>query len=98
MSGWGRLTVRGRTCPLSFDAVVSGGDGEAWLDAEVPLNRADYGLTWNPMRMASMHAMVTVHLVFTTESPRWSGPSDRVAQCGLPRLSLSHVAGGTADR
>jgi polyisoprenoid-binding protein YceI len=32
----GALTVRDRTRPLSFDAMVSvPGDGETWLDAEV---------------------------------------------------------------
>ena len=87
LSGWGRLTVRGRTCPLSFDALVFGGDGEAQVDAEVPINRADYGLTWNPMRMASLQAMLTVHLVLTRCDR--SGHSDRMA--------VSHVSGGTAD-
>src|SRR6185312_13523246 len=44
----GALTVRGRTRPLSFDAVASvRDDGEIWLDAEVHVNRADFGLTWN---------------------------------------------------
>jgi polyisoprenoid-binding protein YceI len=62
----GALTVRGRTRPLSFDAVASvQGDGEIWLDAEVHINRADFGLTWNQLGMASMHAALTIHAVFT---------------------------------
>ena len=62
----GALTVRGRTRPLSFDAAVAvHGDGEVWLDAEVHINRADYGLTWNLMGMASMHNTLTIHSVFT---------------------------------
>jgi polyisoprenoid-binding protein YceI len=64
-SGWGRLTIRGTTCPLFFDAAVSSGDGEAWVDAEVQINRADFGLTWNRLRIASMDNSLTVHLVFT---------------------------------
>ena len=42
----GKLTVRDQTRPLFFDAAASvQGDGEIWLDAEVPINRADFGLT-----------------------------------------------------
>jgi polyisoprenoid-binding protein YceI len=46
----GALTVRDRTHPLSFDAAASvRGNGEVWLDAEVHVNRAGFGLTWNQM-------------------------------------------------
>jgi polyisoprenoid-binding protein YceI len=62
----GALTVRGVTRPLSFDAVVSGpGDDEVSLDAEVRINRADFGLRWNVMGLASMMATVTIHATFT---------------------------------
>jgi polyisoprenoid-binding protein YceI len=63
----GALTVRGRTRPLSFDAAASArGDGdEIWLDAQVHINRADFGLTWNLMGMASMNNTLTIHAVFT---------------------------------
>ena len=61
----GSLSVRGRTKPVSFDATVSVHDAEVRLDAEVPVNRADFGLTWNQMGMASMHNTITVHAVFT---------------------------------
>jgi len=62
----GALTVRGRTRPLSFDAAASvPGDGELCLDAEVRINRADFGLTWNLMGMASMHNTLIIHAVFT---------------------------------
>jgi polyisoprenoid-binding protein YceI len=62
----GALTVRDRTRPLSFDAVASvGGDGEIWLDAEVHVNRADFGLTWNLMGAVSMNNTLTIHAVFT---------------------------------
>jgi polyisoprenoid-binding protein YceI len=61
----GRLTVRGRTRPLSFPARVSlsGGD-EVWLDGEAQINRADFGLTWNWLGIASMKNTLTVHAVF----------------------------------
>ena len=64
----GALTVRGCTRPLSFDAAVSvRGDGEVFLDAEVHVNRADFGLTWNQMGMASMNNTLTILAVFTRQ-------------------------------
>ena len=63
----GSLTVRGHTRPLSFDAKVSAAAGEVRLDAEVPVNRADFGLTYSPMRMASLNNTITVHAVFTRQ-------------------------------
>jgi polyisoprenoid-binding protein YceI len=66
VTGTGTLTVRGRTRPLTFGATVSTPDnGEIWLDAEIQVNRADYGMTWSPMRMASMDNMITIHAAFT---------------------------------
>ena len=61
----GTLTVRGRTRPVSFDAAASVHGGEVWLDAEVHINRADFGLTWNLMGMTSMNNTLTIHAVFT---------------------------------
>src|SRR5215510_12178431 len=62
----GALTVRDRTRPLSLDAVASvWGDGEIWLDAEVHINRADFGLTWNLLGTVSMHNTLTIQAVFT---------------------------------
>jgi polyisoprenoid-binding protein YceI len=62
----GALTVRDRTRPLAFDAAASvQGNGEIWLDAEVHINRADFGLMWNQMRMTSMNNTLTIHAVFT---------------------------------
>lgn len=64
----GTLTVRDRTRPLSFDARVSAFDGaEVWLDAEVAVNRGDFGLTWNQLGMASMDNTITIHAVFSRQ-------------------------------
>jgi polyisoprenoid-binding protein YceI len=61
----GALTGRDRTRPLSFDAAASVRDkGEVWLDAEVHVNRADFGLTWNQMGTASMNNILAIHTVF----------------------------------
>jgi len=63
----GSLTVRGRTRPLSFDAKISAAAGEVQLAAEVPVNRADFGLTYSPLRMSSLNNTITVHAVFTRQ-------------------------------
>ena len=47
-------------------ARVSSFDGaEIWLDAQVEVNRADFGLTSNQLGMASMNNTITVHAAFT---------------------------------
>jgi polyisoprenoid-binding protein YceI len=62
----GALTVRDRTQPLSFAATATVQDGsEIWLDAEVHINRADFGLTWNFLGMVSLDSTLTIHAVFT---------------------------------
>jgi polyisoprenoid-binding protein YceI len=65
----GQLSVRGRTRPVSFDVSVSRFDGgEAHVDGELHVNRADFGLTWNRLGSASMNNTITVHAVFTGQS------------------------------
>jgi polyisoprenoid-binding protein YceI len=62
----GALTVHGRTRPLSFAAKAAvHGDGEVWLDAEVRVNRADFGLTWNLLGTVSMNSTITIHAAFS---------------------------------
>jgi len=63
----GNLTVRDRTRPLSFDAKVTATAGEVQLDAEVPINRGDFGLTFSPLRMASLHNTIIIRAVFTRQ-------------------------------
>jgi polyisoprenoid-binding protein YceI len=63
----GSLTVAGQTRPVSFNAQVSAADGAVWLDAEVPFNRADYGMTWNMIGIAPMTSTIVVHAVFTRQ-------------------------------
>jgi polyisoprenoid-binding protein YceI len=40
-------------------------DGEVGLDAELHVNRADFGLTWNLLGTVSMDNTLTIHAVFT---------------------------------
>jgi polyisoprenoid-binding protein YceI len=67
----GALTVRGRSRQLSFDAAAAIQDnGAIWLDAEMVINRADFGLTWNVMALTSMTNTLTIHAVFTRKEAR----------------------------
>ena len=63
----GSLTVAGRTRPASFDATVTSVDGEVWLDGELRVNRADFGMTWNFLGIAAMRSSIVVHAVFTRQ-------------------------------
>ena len=63
----GRLTVHGRTQPLTFDANIAATAQEVRLDAAIPVNRADFGLTYSPLRMASLDNTITVRAVFTRQ-------------------------------
>lgn len=61
----GTLQVNGRTVPITFLAGVSIlGDDVVRLDAEIAVNRADFGLTWNQLGMASMKSTVTISVIF----------------------------------
>ena len=61
----GTLTVRDQTRPAVLQAAVAVTGEEVTLDGVLPVNRADYGLTWNFIGIASMHSMIEVHAVFT---------------------------------
>jgi len=61
----GSLTVRDRTRPLAFPIQVAVlGEDEVVLDAEAQVNRTEFGLTFNPLGMASMDNTIVVHAVF----------------------------------
>lgn len=60
----GNLTVRGGTRPATLDAKVSVVGDELQLDGEIQVNRADYGMKWNFIGVASMHSTIAVHAVF----------------------------------
>jgi polyisoprenoid-binding protein YceI len=62
----GTLQVRDRTRPLTFPVTVTASDdGTARIDAEVVIDRSDFGLTWNQLGMASMKNAITINAVFT---------------------------------
>jgi len=61
----GTLTVRDQTKPVTLTgAVVAHGADEITLDAELPVNRGHYGLTFNQLWMMSLDNIITIHAVF----------------------------------
>lgn len=58
----GTVTVRDQTKPLSLPAtVVANSDTELSIDGSSQFNRAEFGMTWNQMGMASMTTEIAVH-------------------------------------
>ena len=61
----GTLTVRDQTRPVTVSGAVSAnGTDEISLDAELPVNRGQYGLSFNQLGMMSMDNVITIHAVF----------------------------------
>jgi polyisoprenoid-binding protein YceI len=62
----GTLRVRDRTLSLTFPAEVStSDDDEIQLTAELVVDRSELGLTWSPLRMATMKTTLIIQAVFT---------------------------------
>jgi polyisoprenoid-binding protein YceI len=62
----GTLTVRDQTRPVTISGKVSApGTDQLALDAEVPVNRRDYGMSFNQLNMMSTDNIITIHAVFT---------------------------------
>ncbi|MFF7971147.1 YceI family protein [Streptomyces sp. NPDC007905] len=62
----GRLTVRGISRPLSLTARLTSATAEALtLEAEFPVDREDFGVTWNQLGMMRGLTTVTAALRFT---------------------------------
>lgn len=60
------VVVAGAAQTMTFDVdiALSEGGRVAAVDAVVLANRTSFGMTWNPMRLATMTVPVTAHLVF----------------------------------
>jgi polyisoprenoid-binding protein YceI len=62
----GTLTVRDQTKPVTIAGTVAAhGADEISLDAELPVNRADYGMSFNQLGMMSLDNTIAIHAVFT---------------------------------
>jgi polyisoprenoid-binding protein YceI len=65
-SAVGTLEVAGRKRPLEVPvSVTASADDTVDLDAEIQVDRSDFGLTWNRLGMVSMKNTITIHAVFT---------------------------------
>jgi polyisoprenoid-binding protein YceI len=61
----GTLQVRDQTRPLTFPASVTAlDDGALQLDAQVTVNRGEWGLNWSRLGMAGMKTTLTIRAVF----------------------------------
>ena len=61
----GTLTVRDQTRPVTVSGAVSAtGADENSVDTEVPVNRGDYGISFNQLGMMSLDNIITIHAVF----------------------------------
>ena len=61
----GTLTVRDQTRPITVSGKASAqGTDQITLDTELPVNRSDYGMSFNQLGMMSMHNIITLHAVF----------------------------------
>jgi polyisoprenoid-binding protein YceI len=64
----GSLTVLGNSRPLTLTATVATadatGDATVTLDATVPVNRKDFGMSFNQLGMMGVDNTITVHAVF----------------------------------
>jgi polyisoprenoid-binding protein YceI len=73
----GKLAIRETTRSVDFDAKVASqatdqGTGQATgqtvtLDAEIPIDRSDYGMTWNKLGIAAMRNTIVIHAVFVRQ-------------------------------
>jgi polyisoprenoid-binding protein YceI len=62
----GALDVAGHARPVSFTAHIQEATGQAVvLTAELRVDRAEFGMTWSPLHMASMTAVGIVQARFT---------------------------------
>lgn len=69
LAAQGTLEAAGVTEPVSFTAeVVAANPDAVTLRAELTVDRTRFGMTWSPMRMASMQATGTVTAQFTRGS------------------------------
>lgn len=61
----GTLDVAGHARPVTFEARIQEATGQAVvLTAELQVDRAEFGMTWSPLHMASMTALGTVRARF----------------------------------
>ena len=66
----GRITILGETRPLEFPVSVSSASSDiAQVTASLEIDRSAFGMTWRPMKMASLIVAIDVHLRFVKTAP-----------------------------
>lgn len=61
----GFVTILGQTRPVEFPVTVSGASsGAAQVTASLSIDRSAFGMTWRPMKMASLTVAIDVDLRF----------------------------------
>jgi polyisoprenoid-binding protein YceI len=61
----GALTAHGQRRPLRFMAAVTEATADSvTIEAELDVDRSQFGMTWNLLRMASMHNRIVVSARF----------------------------------
>jgi polyisoprenoid-binding protein YceI len=63
----GQLSVAGNSRPATVDATVGRTGDELALDGELPVDRREFGLTWNFIGIAGNHSTIAVHAVFARQ-------------------------------
>jgi polyisoprenoid-binding protein YceI len=63
----GDLTAAGHTLALAFEARLSTSGERIVVEAEVPVDRRVFGMTWSPLGMAAATAVLVVHAEFTRQ-------------------------------
>ena len=63
----GDLTAAGHTLVLDVEARVSASGERIVVEAEVPVDRRAFGMTWSPLGMAAATAVLVVHAEFTRQ-------------------------------
>lgn len=63
----GDLTVAGHTARLAFQALLTQSGNTVTVDARVPVDRTDFGMTHNPLHMVSSTALLVAHAQFGRE-------------------------------
>jgi polyisoprenoid-binding protein YceI len=77
LSGEGTLEAAGTQEPIRFTAdILEASPDAVTLRAEVTVDRSRFGMTWSPMRVASMRATGSVTARFTHSSADGAAPAD----------------------
>ena len=77
LAGEGTLAAAGTEEPIQFTAdILDASPDTVSLRAEITVDRSRFGMTWSPMRIASMDATGSVTARFTRSAANGAAPAD----------------------